>query len=55
MAFYVHNAFENWKDSPHVAKLEKHSYYVAPFESYFLVTGFPQSAEGTRGGMRAEG
>jgi len=43
MAFYVHTMRSEIEKIRHMSLSWRSSYYVVPFESYFLVTGFPWS------------
>lgn len=43
MVFYVHTMRSEIEKIRHMSLSWRSSYYVVPFESYFLVTGFPQS------------
>lgn len=43
MAFYVHTMRSEIEKIRHMSLSWRSSYYVDPFESYFLVTGFPRS------------
>lgn len=50
MAFYVHTMRSEIEKIRHMSLSWRSSYYVAPFESYFLVTGFPWVAASYTGG-----
>lgn len=55
MVSYVHTMRSEIEKIRHMSLSWRSSYYVAPFESYFLVTGFPWSQSYTLSRRHAKG